>query len=408
MRILQANTYHFLKGGAERYYLDLSEQLTRRGHEIIPFATRNERNLPSRHAEYFVRGADYRANLSPLQRAREALHVLWSLETSRNIRSLVHKERPDIAHLHNVYHQLPTALILALDHLKVPMVHTLHDYKAICPGYLLMTQGRICERCRGGRFVNAFRHRCLLNSYSASLVGWVEAELHRWMGTYSKATRLLCPSRFLLEKLVEFGIARERVAHLPHFLPVSQYTPSFEPSDAFIYAGRLSPEKGIPTLLRALRIRLGSRLTCRILGEGPLEADVRRRIEGWNLKHVELTGFLQGEALHQAIRSAAFTVVPSESYENLPYAILESFALGTPVVASRIGGIPEMVTDHVTGLMFPAGDAQALAREIDWMEAHPQQAVDMGRRARTLIERDYAPGPHLERIEALYRSILMS
>jgi glycosyltransferase involved in cell wall biosynthesis len=159
------------------------------------------------------------------------------------------------------------------------------------------------------------------------------------------------------------------------------------------------------TLLQALRERHGTRLTCRILGEGPLEESLRRRAEKWGLARVEFAGYQQGDALQRTIREAAFTVVPSEWYENLPFAVLESYALGTPVVGSRIGGIPEMVENGDTGLTFAAGDAGELAHAIDWMEAHPAEGVEMGRRARQVVEERYAPGPHLERLVRLYRGV---
>ncbi len=406
MRILQANKFHYVKGGAERYYLDVSARLAGRGHTVIPFAMAHPRNAPSEYAKYFVHAVDYRARLSLLHKLREGFHAIYSSETVRKLEALVAHTHPEIAHLHNIYHQLSPSLILALDRLGIPIVQSLHDYKVICPGYLLMTHGQICERCRGGRFHNAFFYRCLLDSYPASAVGWLEATLHRWLGTYGKVARFLCPSRFLLEKLAEFGVSRERLVHFPYFLPVEDYVPDYGPSEYFIYLGRLSREKGIPTLLEALRRRQRTHLTCRILGEGPLEDDLRGKIERWGLRRVELSGYLQGAELHNVIRGAAFTVVPSEWYENLPFAVLESFALGTPVVGASIGGIPEMVIDGETGRTFPAGDAAALAAQIDWMESHGPDAIEMGRRARRMIEAQYAPQAHLIRLEELYRSVL--
>jgi glycosyltransferase involved in cell wall biosynthesis len=406
VRILQANKFHYVKGGAERYYLDVSRLLERRGHTVVPFAMADPRNEATPHARWFVHGVDYRGRLTAGSRAREALHAIYSRETMRKVSGLVAETRPEIAHLHNIYHQLSPSLVIALARRGVPMVQSLHDYKIICPAYLLMTHGEICERCKGGRFINAFVHRCLLDSYAASFVGWVEARLHAWLKTYAKVDRFLCPSNFLLEKFAEFGVPREKLVHFPYFLPLDDYAPAYAPSDYFIYLGRLSREKGIATLLRALRERRGARLTCRILGEGPLEASLKAQAAAWGLTRVEFSGYLQGEPLRRTIREAAFTVVPSEWYENLPFSVLESFALGTPVVGSRIGGIPEMVIDHETGLTYPPGDATALAAAIDWMEAHPAEAVEMGRRARRLDEERYMPGPHAERLEKLYAEVL--
>ncbi len=402
MTIVQANKFHFVKGGAERYYLDVSRRLRSRGHTVIPFAMRHARNEPSEYERYFVSEVDYHGPLGGLGKLRAAARSVYSRETVRRIEALVARERPQVAHLHNIYHQISPALVRALDRLGVPMVQTLHDYKIVCPGYLFMARGQICECCRGGRYYHAIGNRCLLDSRAASLAGAVEAYLHRWLHTYEKVRFFLCPSRFLLEKIAEYGVAREKLVHFPYFLPLEEYRPSYEPSDYFIYLGRLSREKGVPTLLAALRQRTGTRLTCRILGEGPLEEELRRRAAGWGLDRVEFSGYLTGEPLQAAIRGAAFTVVPSEWYENLPFAVLESFALGTPVVGSRAGGIPEMVLDEETGLTFPMGDSRALAEALDRMEARPERAVEMGRAARQLIEARYAPEPHMERLEALY------
>lgn len=406
MTVLQANKFHFVKGGAERYYLDVSRRLHARGHRVIPFAMRHVRNEPSEYERYFVSEVDYRGSQSALDKLRAASRSVYSRETVRQIEALVDHERPQIAHLHNIYHQISPALVRALDRLGVPMVHTLHDYKIVCPGYLFMAGGRICECCRGGRYYRAVTHRCLLDSRAASLVGAVEAYVHRWLRTYEKVRFFLCPSWFLLEKVAQYGVARRRLVHFPYFLPLEEYRPSFERSDYFIYLGRLSREKGVPTLLAALRQRTGTRLTCRILGEGPLEADLRRQASDWGLDRVEFSGYLAGEPLQAAIRGAAFTVVPSEWYENLPFAVLESFALGTPVVGSRIGGLPEMVLDGETGLTFTMGDSRALAEALDRMEASPERAVEMGRAARRLMEVRYAPEPHLERLEALYARVV--
>ena len=205
-----------------------------------------------------------------------------------------------------------------------------------------------------------------------------------------------------MEKVAEHGIPRGKLVHFPYFLPLQLYNPGYERSDYFIYLGRLSREKGVATLLAALREGGGAHLTCRILGEGPLESALKRQAQEWGLENVEFSGYLEGQALHAAIRGAAFTVVPSEWYENLPLAVLESFALGTPVVGSRIGGIPEMVLGERTGVTFTPGDPLELAQALDWMEARPDRMVAMGREARRLVEERYAPEAHLERLEQLY------
>ncbi|MBD3237398.1 MAG: glycosyltransferase [Candidatus Eisenbacteria bacterium] len=406
MRILQANKYHYAKGGAERYYLDVSRALAARGHEVVPFAMQHPRNEETPHARHFVPEIDYRSRLSLGARLRAAARAIYSRETVRRVRALVADTHPQIAHLHNIYHQLSPSLITELARCGTPIVQTLHDYNVVCPGSLFMAGGEVCEECKGGRYHRMLGQRCLLESRGASAVGAIEAYLHNLLKTYAKVDRFLCPSRFMLEKVAEFGLPREKLIHLPYFLRLESYLPAFRESDYFIYLGRLSREKGIVTLFDALRLRGGGRLRCRILGEGPIEGELRTRAREWGLGGVEFTGYLQGEALHEAIRNAAFTVVPSEWYENLPFSVLESFALGTPVVGAQIGGIPEMVLDGETGWTFRSGDAPGLAEKLAWMEAHPERVVALGRGARTLVEERYAPGPHLDRLEEIYGTLI--
>jgi len=402
VRVVQANKFHYVKGGAERYYLDVSQRLAERGHEVIPFAMRHARNLSSPYEKYFVREVDYHGGLNILQKLRAGARSIYSRETVRHMTRLVREHRPQVAHMHNIYHQISPSIITTLNRLGVPVVHTLHDYKVVCPGYLMMTPEGICECCKGGKYFNAVRHRCLLGSTAASWVGFLEASLHERLKTYHKVSLFLCPSRFLLEKMAEFGLPREKLVHFPYFLPLEQYQADTKPSDYFIYLGRLSREKGIATLLEACRQRQGQRLRCCILGEGPLEEDLKRKAAAWGLENVDFLGYLQGSALQDFIRGAAFTVVPSEWYENLPFAVLESFALGTPVVGARNGGIPEMVLQDRTGRVFEPGNATDLAAALDWMEEHPERMIEMGTEARLLIEERYSPDPHMERLEELY------
>jgi len=404
VKIVQANKFHFVKGGAERYYLDLSRRLEQRGHEVIPFAMADPRNEPSSHAEYFVGAVDYRTRMGTARKMRQAARAIYSRETVHKASLLARRERPAIAHLHNIYHQISPSLILAFHRCGVPMVQTLHDYKVVCPGYLFMSRGQICEACFQRNHGQMIARRCLLDSYPASIAGWMEWRLHSWLQTYARIARFLAPSRFLLEKVAEHGIPREKLVHFPYFLPLEDYRPAYARSSYFVYLGRLSREKGIATLLAALGMRQGS-LVCRILGEGPLEPALRRQAEEAGLRQVEFRGYLQGEELQTAIRDAAFTVVPSEWYENLPFSVIESFALGTPVVGARIGGIPEMVIEGETGRTFAPGDAAALAAALDWMESHPEEMLAMGSKARQFAEREYSPGPHLDRLEKLYAEV---
>jgi glycosyltransferase involved in cell wall biosynthesis len=405
MTVLLANKFHYLKGGAERYYLDLGEHLARNGERVVHLSMRHPSNLPAGADDRFVREVDYRGRMGLGARAGHALRSISNAEAAAAARGIVRAVRPDVAHLHNVYHQLPLSVVRALDAEGVPIVQTLHDYKLVCPAYLLLTHGEVCERCRGGNYFQALRHRCLLDSRAASLVGAFEAYLHGWIRTYDKIRLFLCPSRFMLEKVASFGVSRERLVHLPYFMPLDRYTPSKDRGDYYVYAGRLSREKGVATLLEA-HARLGrTRPSLRVLGDGPLRGSLEARLGKLGLTNVTFEGHQSLPQLEEIVGRARFVVVPSEWYENYPYAILEAFALERPVVGARIGGIPELVRDGETGWTAPAGDPDGLAAAITAMIDDPARAEEMGRAARAWVASELDPESHMARIREIYAGV---
>jgi glycosyltransferase involved in cell wall biosynthesis len=208
----------------------------------------------------------------------------------------------------------------------------------------------------------------------------------------------MCPSRFLMNKMIEFGLDGKKMMHLPYFIPVDEYEPSSERDAYYVFAGRLSREKGLMTLMAAAAAVPELKLV--VLGEGPLAGELKERFgsEPW----VEFRGHLAGEELRKTLSRAAFSVVPSEWYENLPLAVMESFALGVPVVASRIGGLPEMVFSGETGLLCEPGAVEDFASAIAWLARNPDECRRMGANARRFAEREYGPETHYARIMEAY------
>lgn len=422
MRIIQVNKFHFVKGGAERYYLDVAASLAHQGHDVEHLAMAHPRNLAAGPRDRFVSEVDYRSEMGWLDRVRHGTRTIYHAQAARLASEMASSGERPVVHLHNIYHQLSPSIVRAFAQAGAPMVQTLHDYKLVCPAYLLMTEGKVCERCKGGRYVEAFKHRCLLESRGASLVGTVEAYVHRFLRTYGKVARFLCPSRFMLEKVASFGISRDRLVYLPYFLPLERYeagaistsepTPAASGSRApagglrCVYVGRLSREKGIATLIAAVNRLPKGRLRLDVLGEGPLRESLLAEAEaGHSDGRVRFLGYQTGEELQQTIRDNDFAVVPSEWFENLPFSILEPFALGRPVVGARIGGIPELVRDGETGRLFESGQVDSLCDALLWMTSPEADLEAMGKNARRLIEREHAEGPHLARLVSLYQEV---
>jgi glycosyltransferase involved in cell wall biosynthesis len=359
-------------------------------------------NFPSPYSGHFVSRVELDGSGSLLERLRVAGRVVYSLEARRKLGTLLEAERPDVAHLHNIAHQISPSIIDVLKKFDVPVVQTLHDYKLACPAYLMIARGSACDSCVTGSLCNVVRKRCVHDSTLASMVSFIEALVHRVARTFSKVDAFFCPSDFVLGVMKRAGIPESKLFHVPHFLGLRPYEPSYGGSDYFIYVGRLSEEKGLSHLLEAKRKVPGMRLV--VAGEGPLLPGLRDAFT--RDMGVTFTGFLPGERLAEVWRNAAFTVVPSVCYENFPYSVLESFALGKPVVASKIGGIPEIIRDGVNGLLAEPGDSEALADKIRSMASDPGAVQRMGRAARKDVEDLYSDEKHYARVIGHYERIL--
>ena len=405
MTVLMCNKYYFVKGGAERYLFELSRILEARGHRVVPFAMQHERNEPSPFSDAFVshEGFDGRDGLG--RRLRAAARVVYCAEARRRIEALVGRARPDVAHAHNIAHQLSPSILYGLAARGVPVVQTLHDYKLVCPNYAMFVNGENCERCATWRYWNACVRRCMRGEAAASALVCVEAYLHRLLGSYARNVALfIAPSRSLRDRVVAHGVDPKKVVHLPYAIELSGYRPRYGDDGYAVFVGRLSTGKGVATLLRAAALARDVRL--RVVGTGPLLPELESLKEREGLSNVEFVGYHTGEDLKDLVAGSAFVVVPSECHENSPLTVYEAFALGKPVVGSDAGGIPELVSDGEAGLLFPAGDREALADRMRVLWADRPRAAEMGRRARARVEREYSPERHYDAIMGIYARVV--
>lgn len=398
------NKFHHPRGGSETVVFQTARMFRARGHEVFHFSMRHPANLVDRHERHFVSGVDYDdIGGGSIGRARAAARVLYNWEARRRLEELVRDVRPDVAHLHNIYHQLSPSIFGALRKFRVPTVMTVHDYKLVCPNHKLARDGKVCEACGDGRFHRAISRRCVKNSLGASLVCAAELYLHRWARAYEQGVDLfLAPSAFLVRKHSELGFDTSRFRVLPVMTEGVEARPSTIAGDYVFFAGSLIPEKGIKTLLEAMALIGTSRLV--IAGEGPLLPELERLAKKRGLD-VAFKGFVTGDKLGELIGGCSFVAAPSLWYENFPSVVLEAFALGKPVVGSRVGGIPELIEHGANGLLVPAGDAGRLAGAMAGLLANPAAVERMGRNARLKAEREYAPGVHYARLMSIYREL---
>ncbi|WP_439273661.1 glycosyltransferase family 4 protein [Pseudochrobactrum sp. HB0163] len=402
-RLLAINNYFYRRGGAEAIFLDHIRMFEEIGWDVVPFAMQHPDNLPSDWARYFVSEIEYGRQSSALTKLRQAAKIIYSREAQQNLSRLLEVARPDIAHAHNVYHHLSPAIFATLKAQNIPVVMTVHDLKLACPAYKMLVDGHVCEQCKGGRIYNVVANRCIKGSLPLSGLVFVETAIHRMLGLYrNKVDRFVVPSRFYREKLIEWGWPQEQLVYIPNFVETRHLQPVYEAQDYFLFAGRLAPEKGLGTLIRAAA-KAGVKLV--VAGTGPDEAELKALAAELEAP-VDFAGYVTGEKLHRLIGEARALVLPSEWYENAPVSILEAYALGTPVIGARIGGIPEMIRQGQTGLIAEAGNADDLADQLRRMAALPDaQRKAMGLTGREWILSDFSASAYRNRMLELYASL---
>ncbi|MEO6463528.1 MAG: glycosyltransferase family 4 protein [Candidatus Eisenbacteria bacterium] len=400
MRVLAAHKYYWPKAGAETYLFALERLLTAAGHEVVPFAMAHPANLPTPWAKHFVSQVEFRGRRNWWDDVGRAARVVYSNEARKRMDALLREAPPQVAHLHNIAHQLSPSILDALAAHRVPVVQTMHDYKLLCPVYTFRSQGETCERCKGGRYWHVVERRCNADSLPLSATNMVEAYVHAFRRTYDRVHVFHCPSLFVLAKMLEFGVPRERLAFVPHFVDAAAFTPAFGGGHYAFFAGRLAEEKGVDVLLRAHAQVPGLELV--IAGEGPLRAALEASLTGEQRGRVRFAGHLTGDAFDEAWAGASCLVLPSTWYEVRPMVIHEAYARGKPVVSSRLGSIPEIVEDGITGRLVPPGDTRALGEAMRELVDDGPRAEAMGRAGRDLVETVYGPARHLEAMLGLY------
>lgn len=409
MRVLQVNKYYYPKSGSERYLFDVSALLQKHGHEVIPFAMKHKKNVETIYSKYFVENIDYETVIkkSVLYKMFAFFKIIYSFEAEKKIKNLIAIEKPDIAHVHKFSNTLTPSVLYGIKKFRIPIIQTLHDYRTICPNYNLFdfSKFRLCEECKGHHYFNAIKRRCQKSSMLIGLNVAMESYLYHFMQTYENTIDLfISPSNFMREKMVEFGVDKKKVIFIPNFINSSNYSPKYCDSNYILYFGRLEKNKGVQTLIKAMKYVKDCKLY--LIGSGDYRIGLDRIIRNSLIKNVKFFGFLKREQLINLIRNSLFTVLPSEWYENCPMTILESFALGKPVIGANIGGIPELVDHGSTGLLFEPGNVKDLAEKINCLLQDKNRTVEMGKSARKKVEKNYNEEIHYRRLINAYEHVI--
>lgn len=401
--LLNLNSYHYRRGGSDAVYFDHAALMEEVGWRNAYFSMRHPRNLSSRWDKYFVDELEFGHTYGFGQKLLMSSKVIYSFEARKKLKGLLSEFVPDVAHVHCIYHHLSPSVLPLLREEGIPVVLTAHDLKIACPAYKMLNRGGVCERCKTGSVLNVVKHRCVRDSLAASAIVAAESALHGWLQTYRRhLSKVVAPSRFFLEKFVEWGWPREQLTYIPNYVDSSRFEPEFNPGEYFLYFGRMAPEKGVHTLLRAAA---KAHVALKLAGTGP-ELDALKNLAHNVGVNAEFLGFKSGSELHELIRHARAVVLPSEWYENAPMSVLESFALGKPVIGAQIGGIPEMINHGENGWTFPSGDVMELSEVLSGVARLASgDLVRLGKSARNGVEARFNRETYLRDMLSLYAEL---
>ncbi|MCX6782270.1 MAG: glycosyltransferase [Candidatus Magasanikbacteria bacterium] len=352
MKILEINKFYYRRGGADHHFLDLCDILRTKGDSVSVFSMKDKRNEPTPYSKYFVSNIEFgsfnfRSLLQPLR-------VIYSCEAARKLKRLIKDERPDVAHLHLIYHHLSPSVLSVLKKEKIPVIMTIHDWKPLCPNYLMFTEGAVCERCHGGHYHQCARHLCIHRSPMQSALASMEAYIHHAKKYYEEyVDSYIAPSEFVKQMFIKWGFPAGKIAVIPHFLPSSikrvEAAVSAPKDPAFAYIGRLNEEKGIVILVEKW-VSEKFPYSLHVFGDGPLLARLNNIINSANAKNIFLHGAMKREDISKYLRQMTALIIPSQWHEIFGLVAIEAWSQSVPIITSKFGALPELIKNSGAGL----------------------------------------------------------
>lgn len=369
MKILLVNKFLYIKGGAETYVFKLGELLEKQGHSVQYFGCEHKDNIVGNNAESYVHYMDFGEGVR--KNLLAPFRIIYSGEARKKLRKVLYDFNPDVIHLNNIqFHLTPSIILEAHSYRKktgrrLKIVYTAHDYQLICPSHGLFDSNvNVCEKCLGGNYTHCFKTKCVKNSRAKSLLAMLDAYLWKFSRAYSYIDTIICPSAFLKSKLDIQKRFSDKTVTLHNFIqPVSRKQTQKE--GYVLEFGHLCRDKGTYTLLEVAKRMQNTRFL--FAGYGEAEKAIQK------IPNAQYVGFKKGEELEELIRKAALSVYPSQWYENCPFSVIESQMYGTPVIGSRMGGIPELIDEGRTGLLFESGNADELMQKLSFLLDNPDR-----------------------------------
>ncbi len=386
MKILLVHNYYQQSGGEDIVFKAEAGLLRAYGHDIRLFTVFND------------------SLTNAWNKVKAAVKLPYSKTARRKLSRELKIFKPDVVHVHNFFPLLTVSIYDACVDASIPVVQTLHNYRTICPGALLMRKGILCEDCISKAAYQAVLHGCYRGSRVGSFAVARMVEAHRKADTWDKkVNRFVALTEFARQKFIQAGFPAKKLSVKPNFVSDGLSCQSMKGTTNAhaLYVGRLSQEKGIKTMLRAWENTFP---VLHVAGDGPMLEDVQGKV-GNSLNYL---GKISSREVGLQMQSASFLVMPSECYENFPMVLCEAFSHGLPVIASRLGGMAEIVEDGKTGLHFEAGNSSDLVEKVKWMQNHPEVCKKMGENARQVYLEKYTPETNYRILMKIYDEAIMN
>jgi glycosyltransferase involved in cell wall biosynthesis len=402
MNILLINKFFYDRGGAEKVFFNTADIFKQNKHDVSFFSMEHDRNKSYKYDKYFVSNIDMKKGGNLFSNIGKFFRILYSREAKEKLNNFIiflekKNKKPDIAILHNIYHEISPSILGVLSKHNIKIFLTLHDFFLVCPNYKMYNSSYgICEKCKYGKYSNCVKNKCVDNDFLGSFAYAFESFFSSKFGFYNKVDKFIAPSLFMKNKMIEWGIPENRLVHINN--PILDFDiPKIKKENYFLYLGRISEEKGIDVAISAFAKMPNERLI--ILGEGPKKDELEKFIVSSNIKNIEFLGYKNNEEVKRYILKSKATICPSSWYENQPMSILESFLCKRLVIGSDIGGIKELVGKDERGFLFKMNDAYSLKAKIEEFSLLPKEEIERKEdNARKFVLENFSGEEYLNKI----------
>ncbi|NCT37351.1 WecB/TagA/CpsF family glycosyltransferase [Bacillus sp. EB93] len=349
IKVLFVHNYYQMSGGEDKVVEEEISLLQQNGIEV---------------SKYFI--SNYEIKLDGLiNKVKLGLNTIWAKNQYKKLKDTLIREKPDVVHFHNTFPLFSPSVYYACKDLGIPVVQTLHNYRLACPGAMLLRNGEVCEKCITGSLINSIKHGCYRNSRIQTIPLSTMLATHRLLDTWNKKVdKYIALTHFAKGKFAENDLDVDKITVKPNFIQqTAKMSTKENKENRIVFVGRLSKEKGLHLLLKAwsnVNAELNAKLD--IIGDGPLKEELEAKYG--HLNNIEFHGKMNSNDVLGYMSKSKYVVVPSIWYEGFPMTIVEAYSVNTPVIASNIGSLKEVVIDEVTGFHFENNNVNDLEKVL--------------------------------------------